>query len=248
MTNSGNCNSGHNNPGNYNSGNYNSGDFNSGHRNSGHYNSGKYNSGNYNSGHNNSGKYNSGNYNSGNYNSGHNNSGHHNSGHNNSGKYNSGSRNSGNGNSGDWNSGSYNSGNFNSGFFCEETPTVRLFDKDTGLTPDQLRIPRITLPLMEWIDWESMSEELRAKHPNAESTEGFLLKRTYHEAWAKAWSTMDKTVKSALKNLPNFCPEKFKRITGIDIENESKLRVEANGKVVYISKDSAIALGLIEEE
>ena len=197
---------------------------------------------------NNSGNWNSGNYNSGDKNSGNWNSGGKNSGDGNSGDGNSGNYNSGSWNSGNFNSGNYNSGHYNSGFFCEETPTVRLFDKDTGLTREQISVPRIPLPLLEWVGWESMSEELRAKHPEALHTKGFLVQRTYKEAWAKAWSTMDKVVKEEFKNLPNFCPEKFKRITGIDVENEGKLRVEANGKVVYISKDSAIALGLIEEE
>ena len=82
-------------------------------------NSGNCNSGSFNSGSSNSGSYNSGSFNSGSYNSGSSNSGSFNSG-----SYNSGSR----------NSGSSNSGSFNSGFFNSSTPTVRLFNKDSGLT------------------------------------------------------------------------------------------------------------------
>lgn len=80
-----------------------------------------------NSGFRNSGLYNSGNHNSGNHNSGNYNSGYYNSGHYNSGSY----------NSGDYNSGHYNSGSCNSGYFNSNEPTVRLFNKDSGLTYDE---------------------------------------------------------------------------------------------------------------
>ena len=200
----------------------NTGKNNLGAYNSGYRNSGDWNSGDINSGKNNSGAYNSGNFNSGDCNSGYRNSGYWNPGNFNSGDWNSGDCNSGDCNSGDANSGNYNSGSWNSGFFCEETPTVRLFDKDTGLTREQINIPTISLPLLEWVEWEDMSEELRVKHPEAENTRGFLIKRTYHEAWAKAWSAMDKATKEDFRSLPNFCPEKFKRITGIDVEGEEE--------------------------
>ena len=60
--------------------------------------------------------------------------GYHNSGDYNSGNFNSGDCNSGNCNSGDFNSGDYNSGDFNSGFFNSSSPTVRLFNRDSGMT------------------------------------------------------------------------------------------------------------------
>lgn len=152
--NTGSYNSGDYNTGRYNSGDYNTGSYNSGSCNSGIFNSGRYNAGNYNSGDNNAGYYNSGNHNAGHDNSGNYNTGHYNTGDGNAGdcntgdcnagvrnvgNYNSGDCNggvcnSGNNNTGNHNSGDYNSGDYNSGFFNKTTPTVRLFDKDSGLT------------------------------------------------------------------------------------------------------------------
>lgn len=118
---------------------FNSGDFNVGDCNPGDWNSGRCNPGNRNSGNNNIGDFNSGSYNQGHNNSGHNNHGDNNSGDdnigdNNSGDNNFGDNNSGNNNRGHNNSGSWNFGSCNSGFFNKTTPTVRLFDKDSGLT------------------------------------------------------------------------------------------------------------------
>ena len=130
--NSGKCNSGNCNSGDCNSGNYNSGNCNSGYRNSGNCNSGDCNSGNYNSGNCNSGYRNSGNYNSG----------YCNSGYRNSGNYNSGYR---------------NSGNYNSGFFNSDTPTVRMFNKDSGLTFEEVYALDI-----EWSNLEKSKSIIKA--------------------------------------------------------------------------------------
>jgi len=209
-TNTGGDNSGDYNSGDRNSGDGNSGNRNSGNRNSGYGNSGDRNSGNYNSGYGNSGYGNSGYGNSGDRNSGNYNSGYGNSGYGNSGDGNSGNRNSGNRNSGYGNSGHYNSGNYNSGFFNTNEPTVRLFNKDTGLLRKDIKIPYIPLPITE-----------------LDST---LITRTYKEAWAIAWSELDQQTKQQFLDLPNFCPDIFKEITGIDVQSKPS----CNGKIVEI--------------
>ena len=223
--NTGDCNTG-----NYNTGNYNTGDYNTGNYNTGNYNTGNCNAGSCNTGNYNTGSRNTGNYNTGNYNTGYRNAGDYNTG-----NYNAGSRNTGN----------YNTGDYNTGFFCEETPNLILFDKDTGQKFGDIKIPHLYLPLTEWIPTPELSSDMLRKYPKAKTLGGVLIKRTYHEAWAVAWSKASDKLKQQFKDLPNFCPEKFQRITGIDVRNEGKLKVEANGKVVYISKDSAEALGLI---
>lgn len=207
--------------------------MNNNNKNTGYYNSGYRNSGNFNSG-----KFNSGDCNSGNFNSGHRNSGNFNSGHHNSGKFNSGNFNSGN-----FNSGHYNSGNRNSGYFNTDTPTVRMFNKDTGLSPDQIIIPYVELKTIEWVDYDKETSP-----PEAEITGGHLIKRTYKEAWALAWSEAAEDIKEQFKALPNFCPDIFKEITGIDVRNKGNIKVVANGKEVFISKEAASTLGLLDEE
>ena len=243
MTNTGKCNSGDRN-----SGYRNSGDGNLGNWNSGDGNVGNYNSGDYNSGDRNSGDANSGNYNLGDYNAGDCNSGDANSGNYNLGDWNAGDSNSGNWNSGSNNSGAYNSGDGNSGLFNTDEPTVRLFNKDSGKLRKDLDIPFVKLPITQWLDSIRLTEEQKAAHPEHKTLGGLLIKRTYKEAWAIAWKRLHPKDKQLFKDLPNFCPHIFKDITGIDVENEGKMKVDANGKFVYISKDSAIALGLIEGE
>ena len=205
------------NSGHYNSGYYNSGDCNSGDCNSGDYNSGDYNSGYCNSGHYNSGDYNSGDYNSGDRNSGHRNSGYYNSGDYNSGDYNSGDRNSGHRNSGYYNSGDYNSGDYNSchgsnGVFCTISPKISIFNTPTDMTLMDFRNSKYAVALYsapfilcEWVS-------------DAEKTEGGYLKQyTYKEACANWWAKMTEKNKEVVKSMPNFNPEIFKDITGIEV-------------------------------
>ena len=183
---------------------------------------------------NNSGDFNSGDLNSGNRNSGNCNSGSYNSGSRNSGNCNSGSRNSGNYNSGDRNSGNHNSGDRNSGFFNTNEPNARLFNKDSGIKLSALDIPYIHLEPTKWVSEDEMTPQEKTDNPNFYVTEGFLKTRTYHEAWAEAWSKMEDKTKQKFLNLPNFDAAIFKEITGIDITPPAPLPVSCEGKVVEI--------------
>lgn len=189
--------------------------------NSGDYNSGYRNSGNYNSGYRNSGDCNSGDCNSGNCNSGYRNSGNRNSGDCNSGIYNSGI----------YNSGNYNSGNYNSGFFNTDEPNVRLFNKETTFKRSDIQLPYIDLLLTEWIPEDEMTDAQKADDPQFSIKGGTLITRTYHEAWAIAWSKASDELKQQFLDLPNFDAEIFKEITGIDVKKES---ATCEGKIVEI--------------
>lgn len=210
---------------------------NTGQDNSGNRNSGNHNTGNHNSGNRNSGNRNSGYCNSGNRNSGYRNSGYFNTGNCNTGNHNSGNRNSGDFNSGDFNSGNHNSGNHNSGycnsgFFNTDEPTVRLFNKDTGLKRNEVDIPYIFLPINEWIPEEKMTEEHKKADPEFYVKGGTLITRTYKEAWVIAWQRADQKMKDAFLNLPNFDADIFLEITGIDVCNQ--VEPTCDGKVVEI--------------
>lgn len=149
----------------------------------------RHNSGNGNSGHGNSG-YN----NSGDNNSGSGNSGNDNSGKNNSGDWNSGNNNSGSNNSGRSNSGNYNSCNNESGYFNTVTPElVRVFNKPCLKT-----------------DWDT------AKKPSFlyfDMNEG----ESYKDAFQRSFKQADERQIALLKALPNFDPEVFFEISGIDL-------------------------------
>ena len=197
----------------------NSGDCNSGNRNSGDWNSGDWNSGNRNSGDWNSGDCNSGNWNSGDCNSGNRNSGNWNSGDCNSGNRNSGNRNSGNRNSGDWNITSFSNGCFNT-----EEPKIYLFDKPSDWTyrdwiNSDARYILNNMPTdeIDWVYTEDMTDEEKEKHPEHETTGGFLKtqnKSSERQTW---WKRIDEHWKKEVKSIPNFDAKIFKRITGIEV-------------------------------
>ena len=201
-------------------------------------NTGNYNSGNSNSGYRNSGDLNSGDRNSGDRNSGDRNSGDRNSGYRNSGYWNSGYWNSGDRNSGDRNNGDRNSGDRNSWYLNSDTPNVRIFNKDTGISyddfdnsifPDFFYFDYIPT---EWISEENMTEEERKENPlyniawwylkklipNTDTKES---KKEYmHKAWRASWNKATDEDKRKVYDIPNWNNDIFKEISGIDVDKE----------------------------
>jgi hypothetical protein len=195
---------------------------NSGNRNSGDCNSGDYNSGNRNSGDCNSGSKNSGDWNSGSKNSGSKNSGDCNNGDCNSGNRNSGDCNSGNWNSGDCNSGNWNSGNWNSGFFNTDSPLVRIFNKETDISRDDIKFPRfLYFDLNIWVSYDTATDEEKEEHKaEIETCGGFVKTIPYKEAFRIAWDKASKEEHEMLLELPNWNNKIFMEISGIDAEAE----------------------------
>ena len=183
------------------------------------------NSGNCNSGNCNSGDCNSGNCNSGNWNSGNYNSGNCNPGNWNSGNWNSGDRNSGNWNSGNRNSGDWNSGNCNSGFFNSDEPCVRMFNKMTNYKREDVKIPSwCYFELTVWVSHDTATEEEKTEHKaEIEINGGFMKTINYKDAWRIAWNKASIEERKKLFDLPNWDNKVFKKITGIDAENEIRL-------------------------
>ena len=178
--------------------NGNTGLFNSGDRNSGDRNSGDCNSGKRNSGDRNSGNWNSGNWNSGDCNSG---------------KRNSGNWNSGNWNSGDCNSGDWNSCNYSNGVFCnQEDKDIRIFNKPSGMSLEEFWDSKYYRALqsepLELTYWDDKNEELKC--------------RSYKDACAIWWSKLTEKNKKIIQEIPNFDPEIFFDITGIDVREDIK--------------------------
>ena len=190
--------------------------------NSGNRNSGNRNSGNWNSGNRNSGNWNSGDWNSGNRNSGNRNSGNWNSGDWNSGDWNSGNRNSGNWNSGDWNATSFSNGCFNT-----VSPKIYMFNKPTDWTFEQwfnCRARRLLNEIddcpLEYVYLSDMTDEEKAAHPEAETTGGYLRKRTTADNARKWWAGLSADDQNVILSLPNFDAAIFKEITGVDVSKD----------------------------
>jgi len=183
------------------------------------------------------GRCNSGNRNSGNRNSGDCNSGNRNSGNRNSGDWNSGNRNSGNRNSGDWNSGDWNSGDWNSGdwnktsfsngCFNTVSPKIYMFNKPTDWTLEHWLNCRARYLLnqiddcpLEYVWFDSMTDEEKAVHPEAKTTGGYLKERTTADNARKWWAGLSADDRNIIFSLPNFDAAIFKEITGIDVDAE----------------------------
>lgn len=160
--------------------------------------------------------------NSGNRNSGYYNSGYYNSGDYNSGDYNSGNRNSGHYNSGNRNSGDWNSGDYNSGFFNTDEPTVRMFNKDTGLKRGEISFPSFFyFDLTVFVSHDTATDEEKKEHAkDIEVCGGFLKTLEYKEAFKLAWNKASKDEHKKVLELPNWNNEIFKEISGIDAEAE----------------------------
>ena len=170
----------------------------------------------------NSSDFNSGYWNSGNRNSGNWNSGNCNSGDFNSGYWNSGNCNSGNWNSGNWNSGNWNSGDFNSGYFNTDIPTVRMFNKDTSISREDINFPSfLFFNLTQWVSHDTATDEEKIEHKKEmETSGGYLKSLEYKEAFRIAWDKATKEEHKKLLSLPNWDNEIFKEISGIDAEAE----------------------------
>ena len=185
-----------------------------------------------NSGNWNSGDWNSGNWNSGDRNSGNRNSGDWNSGNRNSGNWNSGDWNSGNWNSGDWNSGNWNSGDWNkcsfsNGCFNTVEPKIHLFNKPSDWTYEDWMnsdachiLSRIPGDVLEYVRFDDMTNEEKARHPEANTTGGFLKETQNSKKVQKWWNNLLEEEKRTVKLLPNFDAEIFKEITGIEVEKD----------------------------
>ena len=163
------------------------------------------------------GRCNSGDWNSGDWNSGNCNSGDWNSGNRNSGDWNSGNR-----NSGDWNKTSFSNGCFNT-----VSPKIYMFNKPTDWTLEHWLNCRARYLLnqiddcqLEYIWFDSMTDEEKAAHPEAETTGGYLKERTTADNARKWWAGLSANDRNIIFSLPNFDAEIFKEITGIDVDAE----------------------------
>ena len=125
-------------------------------------------------------------------------------------------------NSGDYNSGDWNSGNRNSGFFNTDEPTVRMFNKDTGLKRDEISFPSFFyFDLTVFVSAHTATDEEKKEHAkDIEVCGGFLKTLEYKEAFKIAWNKASKDEHKKVLELPNWNNEIFKEISGIDAEAE----------------------------
>lgn len=182
-------------------------------------------------------------------NTGEENSGYGNSGNWNSGDWNSGYRNSGDRNSGYWNSGYGNKTDRETGIFNTTPGKLRIFNKQTDLTWDDIDHPYFSeFYLNKWVPESDMTDEEKKADPNFFVRGGYLKTYEWEEAWANYWRDTTEEDRQKVLNLPNFDPAVFKECTGIDVHQDSKPEViEIGGKSYQVTDELKEALNNLKE-
>ena len=70
---------------------------------------------------------------------------------------------------------------------------------------------------INWIYSDDMTDEEKEKHPEHETTGGFLRTRNKSSERQTWWERLDERRKKEVKSIPNFDAKIFKRITGIEV-------------------------------
>ena len=186
-----------------------------------------------NQGKNNTGLSNTGDYNTGDYNIGHRNIGHRNTGDRNTGDYNTGHRNTGHRNTGNGNLSSRCTGDYNivdncSGVFCSEKQTIKIFDRNSDMTIEEWRNSKacellsFVPPASEWRSYTITSHEEDREHPECEKNGGYFRIDQGGQRFINWWEKLDSSERQVICSIPNFDAMKFKKITGIDVNDGTK--------------------------
>ena len=79
---------------------------------------------------------------------------------------------------------------------------------------------QIQMDVLEWIYLFDMTDEEKAAHPEAETTGGYLKELDESECAVIWWHSLNLEDKNTIMDIPNFDPEIFKEITGVDVTKE----------------------------
>ena len=147
-----------------------------------------------------------------------------NTGKNCTGLCNTGDRNTGDRNTGDCNTGDWNTASFSSGCFCTGNQKILMFNKPSEWTlrdwwySDARRLMNnIQKNVVEWVYTENMSEEEKGKHPEHQTTGGYLKVLDESECAQIWWDGLNQTHRQIIMELPNFDAEIFRKCTGIKV-------------------------------
>lgn len=131
-------------------------------------------------------------------------------------------------NTGDWNTGDCNTTSFSGGCFNTEQPKIYLFNKPSNWTLQNWFNSRARYLLnqidncpLEYVWFDTMTDEEKAAHPEAKTTGGYLKERTTADNARKWWAGLDAADRNVIFSLPNFDAEIFKEITEVDVNETS---------------------------
>ena len=125
------------------------------------------------------------------------------------------------------NTGIDNTGDMNTGYMNTDQPTVRMFNKDTGLKFGEITVPAYWyFELCEWIAEEDMTKEEKEEHKEEyKVTGGYLKVYDYKEAFKKSWDNTTPEDRAKTKLLPNFDAAIFEEISGIKIDAVETIKI-----------------------
>jgi len=123
-------------------------------------------------------------------------------------------------------------------------PTVRLFNKDSGLEffgAIHCKLKNILeiyqKSLCQWVYEKDMSDEEKKDNPSYKTTGGYL-KVSGSRYNGKE---VTKEHQEFLESLPNFCPKILEKCTGI-VFTKPKKKITIDGKTIELSEESFEAL------
>ena len=74
-----------------------------------------------------------------------------------------------------------------------------------------------------------------------------IVKYNYKESWANAWKKLSDGDKQKILDIPQFNPEIFKRITGIDVVKKEPETIKIGGKEYVVTDELKTALNSLKE-
>ena len=166
------------------------------------------------------------------------------------GNYSTGDRSTGNFSTGHYSTGNWSISNYSTGHFStEDYSGFGAFDKPCTIEEwSAVYKPYwIYFSLTEWVDKEDMNDKEKEDNPSYKTTGGYLRVYEYQEAWRKAYDSATRKEQLKIKDLPNFDKDKFKQISGIDIDEDATNTIDIDGKTYKVSDELRSALKDLKE-
>ncbi len=213
----------------------------------------------------NTGDYSTGYWSTGDWSTGNRSTGHGSTGHRSTGSRSTGHWSTGNCSTGNWSTGDRSTGNFSTGHYSTGNWSISNYSTGHFSTEDYSGFGAFDKPctieewsavykpywiyfsLTEWVDKEDMNDKEKEDNPSYKTTGGYLRVYGYQEAWRKAYDSATREEQLKIKDLPNFDKDKFKQISGIDIDEDTTNTIEIGGKTYKVSDELRSALKDLKE-
>lgn len=108
-----------------------------------------------------------------------------------------------------------------------EEPTIMFFNKPSGWTYKdwlgsyaRMLLAQMPKKVLKWVCSEDMTNEEKKEHLTHETTGGYLKVLDESKCSQSWWEGLSETQRDVIRAIPNFDPDIFKEITGIDTKGE----------------------------